>query len=234
MKAILGITNTLSQALQKKDQDIMNVMALVQTCKENLQLMRNNEFDELVDQASSFCNKHHITVPNMDEEYVIPRKSRCNAPIKTKNYHYRVELFLHVIDGQLVELNDHFNEVNIEFLTWLACLSPNNSFVAFEKQKLVRLAQFYPQDFLDGALLMLKDQLGVYVHHMCSSSDFSELKGIGMLAEKMVEKGMHEKFPYVYLLIILVLVLPVATASMERAFSIMNIIKNPLRNRMGD
>ncbi|XP_020422425.1 uncharacterized protein LOC109949915 [Prunus persica] len=83
-------------------------------------------------------------------------------------------------------------------------------------------------------LLMLEDQLGVYVHHMRSSSDFSQLEGISSLAEKMVEKGMHEIFPFVYLLLTLALVLPVATASVERAFSAMNIIKNPLRNRMGD
>ena len=81
---------------------------------------------------------------------------------------------------------------------------------------------------------MLEDQLGVYVHHMRSSSDFSQLEGISSLAEKMVEKGMHEIFPFVYLLLTLALVLPVATASVERAFSAMNIIKNPLRNRMGD
>ena len=37
-----------------------------------------------------------------------------------------------------------------------------------------------------------------------------------------------------WLLIELTLVLPVATASVERAFSAMNIIKSPLRNRMGD
>ncbi|XP_020415691.1 uncharacterized protein LOC109948147 [Prunus persica] len=133
MKAILGITNTLSQALQKKDQDIVNAMSLVQTCNENLQVMRNNEFDELVDQASLFCNKHHIMIPNMDEEYVILGRSRRNAPIKTNNHHYRVELFLHVIDGQLAKLNDRFNAVNTELLTCLACLSPNNSFVAFNK-----------------------------------------------------------------------------------------------------
>ena len=32
----------------------------------------------------------------------------------------------------------------------------------------------------------------------------------------------------------LVLILPVATAIVERAFSAMNIIKNQLRNRIGD
>ncbi|KAI5354770.1 hypothetical protein L3X38_007665 [Prunus dulcis] len=85
-------------------------MSLVKTCKENLQLMRDNEFEELVEQASSFCYKHDITVPTMDEEYVIPGRSQRNAPMK-KNYHrHRVKIFIHVIDGQLAELNDRFNE----------------------------------------------------------------------------------------------------------------------------
>ncbi|KAI5338278.1 hypothetical protein L3X38_017549 [Prunus dulcis] len=234
MKAILGITNTLSLALQKKDQDIVSAMSLVKTCKENLQLMRDNEFEELVEQASSFCYKHDIIVLTMDEEYVIPGRSGGNAPMKTNYHRYCVEIFIHVIDGQLAELNDRFNEVSTELLTCLACLSPKNNFVAFDKRKLVRLAQFYPYDFSDRDLLMLEDQLGVYVHHMRSSSDFSQLEGISSLAEKMVEKGMHETFPFVYLLLTLALVLPVATASVERAFSAMNIIKNPLRNRMGD
>ncbi|VVA37258.1 PREDICTED: zinc finger MYM-type 1, partial [Prunus dulcis] len=107
---ILGITNTLSLALQKKDQDIVSAMNLVKTCKENLQLMRDNEFEELVEQASSFCYKHDIIVPTMDEEYVIPGRSRRNAPMKTNYHRYRVEIFIHVIDGQLAELNDRFNE----------------------------------------------------------------------------------------------------------------------------
>ncbi|CAL2240199.1 unnamed protein product [Prunus armeniaca] len=232
--AILGITNTLSLALQKKDQDIVSAMSLVATCEENLQFMRDNEFEELVEQASLFCYKHDIIVPTMDEEYVIPGRSRRNAPMKTNYHRYCVEMFIHVIDGQLVELNDRFNEVSTELLTCLACLSPKNNFVAFDKRKLVRLAQFYPYDFSDRDLLMLEDQLGVYVHHMRSSIDFSQLEGISSLAEKMVEKGMNEIFPYVYLLLTLTLVLPVATASVERAFSAMNIIKNPLHNRMGD
>ena len=71
MKSILGITNDLSQALQKNDQEIVNVMALVNTCKEQLLYMRNDEgFDLLVGKVSSFCVQHHIEVINMDETYV--------------------------------------------------------------------------------------------------------------------------------------------------------------------
>ena len=86
-----------------------------------------------------------------------------------------MELFVLVTDGQLSELNDRFNEVNTELLTCLACLSLNNLFVAFDKEKPLRLAHFYPQDFLDGDLLLLEDRLVVYIHHMCSIRDFSQL-----------------------------------------------------------
>ncbi|KAM0978924.1 hypothetical protein ACFX2C_014846 [Malus domestica] len=234
MKVILGLTNDLSQALQRKDQEIVNAMALVKSCKEKLYWMRNNGFDALVDEVSSFCEKHHIYVPNMEEAFILPGRSRRYAPIKTNRHHYRVELFIYVIDEQITELEDRFNEVNTELLICMACLSSKDSFVAFDKPKLLRLAQFYPQDFSDEDRLALEDQLEIYIHYVCSSSDFSQLEGIGDLAKKMVETMMHQVFNYVYLLITLSLVLPVATASVERAFSVMNIVKGPLRNKMGD
>ncbi|CAN6691395.1 unnamed protein product [Malus baccata var. baccata] len=231
---ILGLINDLSQALQRKYQEIVNAMALVKSCKEKLHWMRNNGFDALVDEVSSFCEKHHIDVPNMEEAFILPGRSRRNAPIKTNCHHYRVELFIYVIDEQITELEDRFNEVNTELLICLACLSPKDSFVAFDKPKLLRLAQFYPQDFSDEDCLVLEDQLEIYIHYVHSSSDFSQLEGVGDLAKKMVETRMHQVFNYVYLLITLSLVLPVATASVEIAFSVMNIVKGPLRNKMGD
>ena len=42
MKEILGITNVLSQALQKKDLNVVSVMVLVKACKQQLQAMRDN------------------------------------------------------------------------------------------------------------------------------------------------------------------------------------------------
>ena len=42
MRAILGITSELSQALQRKDQGIVNAMTLVKVCKQQLQMMRES------------------------------------------------------------------------------------------------------------------------------------------------------------------------------------------------
>ena len=50
----------------------------------------------------------------------------------------------------------------------------------------------------------------------------------------IVKTKMHNRHDVVYKLLKLVLVLPVATASVERIFSAMNYVKNKLRNKMGD
>jgi hypothetical protein len=113
-------------------------------------------------------------------------------------------------------------------------LSPSNSFSAFDKEKLIQLAHFYPRDFSAHELEVLDDQLENYIIDMRSNIEFSELKGITDLAEKMVQRKKDETYPLVYLLLTLALILPVATASVERVFSAMNIVKTRLRNRMGD
>ncbi|XP_021827657.1 zinc finger MYM-type protein 1-like [Prunus avium] len=231
---ILGITNDLSQALQKKDQDIVNAMDLVKICKGRLQSMRDNGWDSLLDQVSFFCGKYHIEIPKMDDIFSSGGRPKRKAQPITNLHHYRVDLFVDVIDIQLRELNDRFNEKNTELLLCMACLSPSNSFSAFDKAKLMRLAQFYPRDFSKHDLKLLEDQLENYIWDVSSNNEFTELKGISDLAQKMVETNKDKIYPLVYLLLTLALILSVATASVERVFSAMNIVKNRLRNRMGD
>lgn len=50
----------------------------------------------------------------------------------------------------------------------------------------------------------------------------------------MVETRKHLSHPLVYRLLKLCLILPVATASVERCFSAMNIVKTASRNSIGD
>ncbi|CAN6557123.1 unnamed protein product [Malus baccata var. baccata] len=177
MRLILGITNELSQALQKKDQDIVNAMALVEVCKQRLQSLRDDDFGYLLQDVEKFCEEHDIIVPNMEDLHFVPGKSRRKAPKITNFHYYRVDLYFQVLDMQLKELNDRFNEMH---------------------------------------------------------SEFSSLRGISDLAKELVKTGRCESYMLVYKLLTLALVLPVATASVERAFSAMKIVKTPLRNKMGD
>ena len=69
---------------------------------------------------------------------------------------------------------------------------------------------------------------------MWSIEEFSAFRRIGQLVEKMVEMKKNVLYPLVYSLVTLALILLVATTTVERAFSTMNIIKNRLRNQIGD
>jgi hAT family C-terminal dimerisation region len=134
----------------------------------------------------------------------------------------------------LQDLNNCFTEGNIELLQCMSSLHPSNNFSAFDKVKLIELAKLYPNDFSIRELCILEAQLECYIHDLQNDEQFSQLNGMGDLAKKLVEKKKDVLYPLVYRLIKLVLILPVATASVERMFSAMNIIKTRLRNRMGD
>ena len=105
MKMVWGITNNLSQALLRKDQDIVNAMNLVKFSKHRLQKMRDEGWESLLGEVFLFCDKHHIIVPNMLDLFVIRGRSRLNVEESTNLHHYRVEVFYVVIDMQLQELN---------------------------------------------------------------------------------------------------------------------------------
>ena len=87
---------------------------------------------------------------------------------------------------QLQELNNHISEMNTNLLLCMACLNPSNSFVAFDKEKLIRLAKFYPSDFLGTDILTLDSQLQNYIFDMHSNDLFLELQGVSELAEKLL------------------------------------------------
>ena len=99
----------------------------------------------------------------------------------------------------------------------------------------MKLATFYEEEFpTKYDLQVLKVELKNYIKDVREDERFHQLKSIGELAKKMVKEQKHIIFPKVYLLLKLALILPVATASVERAFSAMKLVKTDLRNKMGD
>ena len=181
--------------------------------------MRKNGWDSFIGQVSSFCDKHNIDGPNMDDIFVAKGKSRCKAEETINLHYYPVDLYYSVIDMQLQEFNYCFIEVTTKLLLCVTCFCPSDLLCAFEKQKLIQLVGYYPQDFSTIELMALDDQLETYIVDMCSSTEFSELRGISDLAKKMVEKRKDKLYPLLYRLLTLSLILHVATAVVERVFS---------------
>ncbi|XP_016488457.2 uncharacterized protein LOC107808446 [Nicotiana tabacum] len=183
MTDILGITNELNVSLQKKEQDIANVMLLVQVAKKIMQtLRRDNEF-----------------------------------------FHWKLQ-----------ELNDRFDEATTDLLHGVACLNPIDSFQVLIR-KIMKMDELYPDDFDEFRMSALENQFASYIIFVHDFDEmFSYLNGLSDLSKILVKTKKHSVYPLVFLLVKLALLLPVATATIERAFSAMKFIKNDLRNRMDD
>ncbi|KAM3265189.1 hypothetical protein P3L10_002183 [Capsicum annuum] len=236
MRKILVITNDLSKCLHKKEQDIANAMLLVDIAKRRLQELReDNKWDLFVSEVSTFCIKHNTMVPAFDELYVNSGRSRRKPADYTVFHHHRVEVFCKIIDWKLQELNDCFDEVTTELLHGVACLNPVDSFSSFDIQKIMRMAELYPDDFDELNMCTLKNQVANYIIDVRDiDKRFSNLNGLCDLSKQLVQTKKHSCYPLVFRLVKFALLLPVATASVERAFSAMKFIKNELRSRMND
>ncbi|CAM8879731.1 unnamed protein product [Rhodiola kirilowii] len=233
MLLILGLTESLSMTLQRKDQDILNAMSMVTSTKRQLQTIRDHDWNSLMQNVSSFCDKYDIQILNLEEEFVDARRPRRKSGITNKQ-HLQVDCFYTVLDLILQEFNDRFNEVNSELLICMASLSPIDLFQHFNHLKLMRLMKFYPDDFDFGDQHLIEHQLRLYIDNVREDERFSNLKDLCALARVMVDTRKHRAYPLVFRLLKLVLTLPVATATVERCFSAMKIVKTSLRNRMTD
>jgi hypothetical protein len=150
------------------------------------------------------------------------------------NYHrFHADMFLDIIDRQLVELNNRFDEVNTELLRCMASFNPSKNFDGFNAEKLVKLVGFYPQDFEFEEKVQLPFQLNRYIEDVRRDENFKNLRSLAELSMMLVKTDKILRYDIVYKLLKLVLVLPVATAGVERIFSSMNFIKNKLRSKMG-
>ncbi|KAL7602827.1 uncharacterized protein LOC111910672 [Lactuca sativa] len=171
MKQILGITNTLCQALQQKSQDNISAITMVSHTKKLIETFRDNEWATFLDDVIEFCKKHDIDIPEFKDPYFEGRSNRKGS--------YRKLIQEQEIDVRKFQLK-HFE--------------------AYVK---------------DHPLL-------------------GKLSSIVEVCQYLVEIGKASHYYLVDRLIRLVLTLPVSTATTERAFFAMKIVKNRLRNKMDD
>uniref|UniRef100_M0ZH73 Transposase n=1 Tax=Solanum tuberosum TaxID=4113 RepID=M0ZH73_SOLTU len=99
----------------------------------------------------------------------------------------------------------------------------------------MRMAELYPDDFDESNMSILENELASYIVDVRDVDErFSDLNGLCDLSKRLVQIKKHSNYPLVFRLVKLALLLPVATASVERAFSAMKFIKNDLRSQMSD
>ncbi|KAL4346995.1 hypothetical protein GQ457_17G015670 [Hibiscus cannabinus] len=235
MKKVLEISDMLCQTLQQQSQDILNLMHLVSSTKSLLQKLRDEGWDDLIVKVRSFCDSINIPIPDLNVHYVARKgRNRLQQDDITLEHHYKIDIFNNVIDTQLQELNDKFNDHTMELLTLSSALDPKEMHTSFRIDDICQLVQkFYPSNFVEHEMMQLRMQFE-HFDHVRQLSDFKSLETISDLCQWLVRTRKSEIYPLVYRVVTLILTLPVSTATTERSFSAMNIIKNKLRNKIED
>ncbi|KAL4290170.1 hypothetical protein GQ457_14G001000 [Hibiscus cannabinus] len=235
MKKVLEISDMLCQTLQQKSQDILNAMHLVSSTKSLLQKLRDEGWDDLIVKVRSFCDSINIPIPDLNVHYVARKGRNClQQDGITLEHHYKIDIFNNVIDTQLQELNDKFSDHTMELFTLSSALDPKEMHTSFRIDDICQLVQkFYPSDFAEHEMMQLRMQFE-HFDHVRQLLDFKSLETISALCQWLVKTRKSEIYPLVYRVVTLILTLPVSTATTERSFSVMNIIKNKLRNKIED
>jgi hypothetical protein len=65
----------------------------------------------------------------------------------------------------------------MKLLLCVACLNPSDSFSAFNKEKLIHLTHFYPHKFSIVDLVVLGNQLDMYIFYIHNDDEFSGIEG---------------------------------------------------------
>ncbi|XP_066322825.1 uncharacterized protein [Miscanthus floridulus] len=197
MIRVLGMTQDLSQCLQKKNQNIVRAIGLIGSVMRNMNEMRENGCEALFEEVKEFCLLNNIEIPNMEDMIPVRGRSRCRgAKLVSYYHHFHHGIFNVVIDQVYCELNNRFPERSTQLLRCVACLDPRDSFANFEVQKLVELAKIYKDDLCDYDCIKLAGDLRIFIDEVRNDDNFDNCTNLGNLAEKMVQTERDTTFPW--------------------------------------
>ncbi|XP_016173902.1 zinc finger MYM-type protein 1-like [Arachis ipaensis] len=191
MRNILEVSHDLCQTLQRKNQDILNALTLVSTTKTLIQRIRESSWEAFIKEVILFCEKHEVEVPDMNALH-IPRRGRTRKIVDqiSAEHHYRVNLFLAVIDTQLQEFNGRFNDNMVELLTLSSTLDPRDNYKFFSVNKVCELVErFYPGDFSDQEKFHIRMQAQHYELDVLNHAELTNLCTISELCQRLTKTG---------------------------------------------
>ncbi|XP_052190004.1 uncharacterized protein LOC127799826 [Diospyros lotus] len=209
-------------------------MNFVSTTKILLQEMHDDRWESFIWYVVQFCRSNDVDMSELTDRYMDGTRRSCQQKnnITVEDY-YHFQIFNVVIDFQLMELNNRFTEKTIELLKLCEALSPTNGFKSFSIDAICGLAEeFYPLDFNNEEISDLRRQLDHYKFDVIRHSQFQNLNSLPQLCRMLVETNRSCHYFLIDRLIRLVLILPISTATIERAFSGMKLIKSSLRNKI--
>ncbi|XP_073119744.1 uncharacterized protein [Henckelia pumila] len=127
--------------------------------------------------VKSLCEAVSISMSDFSAQYIARRgRARHQQDEITVEHYFKFDLFNVVIDSQLQELDNKFNDNTVELIILSSTLDPREMHNAFRIDDICRLVQkFYPKDFAEHEMLQLRIQFE-HFDHVRQFHDFRTLK----------------------------------------------------------
>lgn len=234
---VFGDARCLSDMLQSPSLDLCSAVDLVQALVQNVQAYRDESyFEGLWREILNTAEKCDVEVePTSKRKTKQSRWLDGHAVMSSTGERseqsmdtFRTSIFYPVLDNMLSELNRRFAKPNCEIMLGIQALNPSSNTFC-QEQALFAFASIYECNTDD-----LKHEL----HQMKRILERKVKSGIqkpSSLVEltKFVEP-FKEVFHELFRLCKIAIAIPVSTASCERSFSTLKLIKTHLRSTMDD
>ncbi|XP_020243347.1 uncharacterized protein LOC109821582 [Asparagus officinalis] len=198
----LTLKNAIYSALAHYNLDVQNI--------------RGQGYDGASNMRGEFNGLQSLIVKDLLSMLIDGAKLARGHQDITIGHHYRVDFFYAAIDSQMQEINVRFSEDATELLMLSSALNPQNASEALRILDICKLVdKFYAQDFTSAEKESLKMQLKHYEHNVVKGSDFKTLSTISELCQWLVKTNKSATYDLIFRVIVLVLTLPVSTATAE-------------------
>jgi hypothetical protein len=226
LESVLAVTLPLSQALQKSSVDLIQALSNVVSLKNLLLKRRNNaerEFADLWLQIETLAKQADVSLS-------IPRQAahqtkRANIPSNSAVEYFRRSLYIPFLDNIIQELTDRFL---------------GHSSTVFYLNALIP-ASIKSYSFVDVRRAL--DMYSKYIQsekHVQAEYDLWKQKWLEAIENDLPANAIdalpfcsEDFFPNIRILLTITATIPVTTATAERTFSSLKLIKTYLRTTMG-
>ncbi|VDI83267.1 Hypothetical predicted protein [Mytilus galloprovincialis] len=222
-QAILQPLAPLSAILQTKDFDLIQAVEESKVVVEMLQRKRetDDDWDQLYNSAVTLADSVDV-VPSMPRG-ATRQQHRVNVPAAGPKDYWKRALFIPFIDHLLQELRDRLIKNEDRFVVQYLILSKLEN---CSLQVVDRLFNTFTEDLPSD-----RDTFNIEVERWKARWSIAEGQIPGTLAE-ILNLCNVDLYPNIYTCLLILLTIPVTTATAERSFSVMRRVKTYLRSTM--
>ncbi|CAI5684850.1 zinc finger MYM-type protein 1-like [Oreochromis niloticus] len=235
-RKVLSDSNMLSEMLQSKTVDLSKAINLVESLKETMVYYRTESFfDDLWTDIAETCEKSGISTQHIPKRSIQKaRKLHDSLVTSTLGQHadpdskqmFRIQVFYPVIDCMMGEMERRFSRLNCNIMKGVQALNPSSGTFLREEDVLL-LARAYDSNTDD-----LKHEVPQIRRVLERLAKSDETVPTTLLQFVSFLESYNDVFFELFRLCKIAVVLPVSSASCERTFSALRMIKNYLRSTM--